>query len=73
MGDLHDLDFIGRYENLENDVKYVTQVLGISVKKLPHRNKTIQTEYQQYYTTTKIKRKVEHLYWEDIQYFGYEF
>ena len=73
MGDLSDLDFIGRYENLENDVKYVLQILGIPVEKLPHRNKTIQTEYQQYYTTTKLKRRVEYLYWEDIKYFEYEF
>ena len=72
MNDLNDLDFIGKYENLENDVSHIIQVLGIKCTKLPHRNKTIQCGYQNYYTPA-TEMKVAFLYRDDIKEFGYSF
>jgi len=69
------VDFIGYFENLEEDFEYVANKLGIQTT-LQHLNQTQnrnnKKDYTEYYTdeTAKI---VADVYREDIEIFGYDF
>src|SRR5205085_2443192 len=39
------LDFIGRYENLENDLKFILKKLGVENQPIFHLNKTKHSHY----------------------------
>jgi len=65
------IDFVGRFENFENDWNKVCKQLGIK-KKLPHLNKSEHKNYRIYYNEELIE-KVEELYKEDIEFFNYNF
>ena len=67
------LDFLGRFENLENDFNYVQERLGITAN-LQHKNasKMRAGNYRNYYTR-ESRRRVYEVYKEDIKLFGYEF
>jgi hypothetical protein len=69
------VDFIGYFENLDNDFSYVQKKLGISSNsKLLHLNKSMKRndEYKEYYTE-ETKKIVEYVYHKDIQLLGYNF
>lgn len=67
------LDFIGKFENLEQDFNFVCQKIGIDAK-LPHKNKNSQKRkhYREYYND-KTKDIIAKKFDLDIEYFGYEF
>ncbi len=67
------VDFIGYFENLEEDFCYVQKRLGLD-SSLMHFNKTIdkQKDYNEYYTEA-TKEIVAKVYRKDIQLFGYDF
>lgn len=66
------LDYIGKYENLQEDFNEICKKLNISEKVLPHDNKTKHTPYWEYYDE-ESKSMVEERYKLDINNFGYEF
>jgi hypothetical protein len=68
-----ELDFIGRFENIESDFKIVRDHLGIN-RELAHINKT-QTKREPYrtYYTDELRDIVAQVYSEDIQTFEYRF
>ena len=67
------VDFIGRVENLSEDLKHVGKTLGISVAELPHLNRSVKrAKYREYYTD-QTKRIVADWSKRDIELFGYEF
>lgn len=66
------LDFIGRFENLENDYLKVCKFLEIAPKDLPHLKKGDRKHYREYYND-KTKRLVTELYKDDIINFEYKF
>ncbi len=69
------VDFIGYFEDLDNDFSYVQKKLGIaSSSKLVqfNRSKKKGKDYKEYYTE-ETKKIVEHIYREDIQILGYSF
>lgn len=70
--DFSNMDFIGRFENFEEDFLFVLETTGLVRKDVPHRNKTKHKHYTEYYDeeTRDIVGKV---YKRDIEYFGYEF
>ena len=66
------VDFIGKYENLENDIDYVLKKLGIS-SKLTHHNKSGRKQYQHYYQDRDLIEKIADLYRKDVEIFDYSY
>jgi len=50
-----DIDFIMRFEHLNDDFKKVCKILDIPFTPLPHRNKSNRKHYSQYYDAELIK------------------
>lgn len=65
------VDFIGRFERLEEDFSKICRILGVR-NKLPHRNRSDHSGYRDYYdeeTAGIIRQR----YKRDIEFFGYDF
>jgi hypothetical protein len=67
------VDFIGRFERLQDDWKKVCEKLGLQMH-LPYTNQNLsrKKQYTEYYTT-KTMGLVASKFRVDIEYFGYEF
>lgn len=70
---LDEMDFIGKLENLDNDLQKVAELLDIQPFEIPHLNKhQKEYDYKKYYTS-KSQTIVSALYKKDIEKFGYKF
>tara|TARA_B100000579_G_C22848158_1_gene865679 strand:- start:4227 stop:4844 length:618 start_codon:yes stop_codon:yes gene_type:complete len=67
------MDFIGRFENLQEDFDVVCDNIGIPKTKLSHINNTNPGKHYTEYYTDETKNIVGTKYAKDIEYFGYEF
>ncbi len=67
------VDFIGRFENLQNDWKTISKKLGIE-QELTHKNMNTKRtgSYTDFYTE-KTKNIIGEKFKIDIEYFGYQF
>lgn len=67
------VDFIGRFETIDEDWSFIAQRLGLPPE-LPHcnRNPRRTKPYTDYYTP-RTRQIVADRFREDIEYFGYEF
>ena len=69
-----DVDFVGFFENIDNDYSYIRNLLQLGDEKLAFRNKTpgkLQ-DYRSYYNNKTIQI-VSEVYKEDIELLGYDF
>ena len=69
-----DIDFVGRYENLQRDFDKISGRLAIKRKKMPLAVKTFQKvkHYSQYYDR-ETQEMVRKIYARDIKRFDYKF
>ena len=65
-------DFIGRFENFNEDFAEICRRIGLPEIDLPVTNTTKHKHYSEYYTE-QTKQIVGNYYAEDIEYFNYEF
>ena len=66
-------DFVGRTENIVDDVNKVRERLNLKVRpKLPHAHRGSHGPYRDYYTPA-LRDRVGQLFKADVDEFGYEF
>ena len=65
------VDFVGRFESLQNDFAYVCEKIGVRAK-LGQLNKTRRTRYQDHYDD-RTAALIEKTFAPDIERFGYQF
>jgi len=66
------VDFVGRFENLDSDWKYICRQIGCKQTRLPRKNSSSHAHYSESYTP-ELKELVAELYADDIELFGYQF
>jgi len=66
------LDFVGQYENLQEDFNFIAERIGIPSAKLKSLNNTNHQNYRQYYDE-ELKELVGNYYQRDIEFFDYSF
>ena len=67
------VDFIGRYETLQEDFNHICDRIGITPIALPHRRKASdRADYRGYYDES-TRRLVAERFAQDIERLGYEF
>lgn len=66
------VDFLGKYENLEEDLGRLFDKLDLSLNRMPHLNQSKHKPYKDYYneSTREIVRRA---YRKDIELFNYSF
>lgn len=67
-----DIDYIIRYESLQDDFDAVCDKLELPRRSLPHRNKSDHNYYSEYYDDALLKM-VSNLFAKDIELFRYDF
>jgi chondroitin 4-sulfotransferase 11 len=66
------VDFIGRFETFEKDVREVFCRVGVALETIPRMNPSAHKHYSAFYTP-ETEMIVRERFKRDIEYFGYEF
>lgn len=71
--DMNNVDFIGRFENFNDDLSKVIEIIGIKPVTITRKNISARRlAYREYYDTG-LKEKVAKIYHKDINIFNYDF
>jgi len=71
--DLNNIDYIGRFESFEKDLKAIIKALELGVPGITKRNFSINRKaYREYYNEL-IMQKVAGIYFNDINIFSYQY
>jgi hypothetical protein len=68
------LDFVGKYENLKEDLAKILDILKInkSINELPHMYQNLVEYDKSEYLTPKNKELIYNKFKKDFEIFGYE-
>jgi hypothetical protein len=66
------IDFIGRFETIQQDAEVVFERIGLRGAVLPHRNASSRRHYSEYFDV-RTRDKLARIYAPDIEAFGYRF
>jgi hypothetical protein len=72
MNDVCKMNFVGRYENLQNDYDTLCDMINKPKSKLKIKNSTYHNHYSEYYSE-QTKKLLVSKYANDIQYLDYTF
>lgn len=66
------VDFIGKFENLNEDIANISETIGIQIKTVPHKNRNTDRKqtYLKYYSEQSFEI-VKNAFREDVELFGY--
>lgn len=67
------VDFVGKFENLYNDLQIVSKHVSIDLPQTMYQENTTKHKHYREYYSTKAKETVGIKFKSDIDYFGYEF
>jgi len=66
------VNFIGRFENLDEDFNYIQSKIGLPIVLLPRINTTQHRDYRTYYSDISAAH-IADFYKQDIEFFNYNF
>lgn len=64
------VDFLGKYENLEEDLQKLSHIINMKNKPIPHKNQTVYNK--QYNMPDQTKNMIYQIYKKDFELFNYE-